>query len=213
MRSFRGCSMRAGARSCERRSTTTSAFRSTVVMERHGYGRGVYRYFAQPDAAAGRRSARASLRASWRRSRTRGPRRSASRGGIRRRSTDFSSGVMLPARRGRRRCCCATAPATTTRCTRTSTATSRSRCRRPCCLSEPGADFDGGEFVLVEQRPRKQSLAHVVPLRRGRRRGLPQRGSAGGRGPRLLPDGVPARGRRGALRRAGDPGLILHDAR
>ena len=34
-------------------------------------------------------------------------------------------------------------------------------------LSEPGRDFDGGEFVLVEQRPRKQSLAHVVPLRRG----------------------------------------------
>jgi hypothetical protein len=34
-------------------------------------------------------------------------------------------------------------------------------------LSEPGRDFAGGEFVLVEQRPRKQSLAHVVPLRRG----------------------------------------------
>jgi hypothetical protein len=34
-------------------------------------------------------------------------------------------------------------------------------------LSEPGAEFEGGEFVLVEQRPRKQSLAHVVPLRRG----------------------------------------------
>jgi hypothetical protein len=31
-------------------------------------------------------------------------------------------------------------------------------------LSEPERDFTGGEFVLVEQRPRAQSAAHVVPL-------------------------------------------------
>ena len=29
-------------------------------------------------------------------------------------------------------------------------------------LSEPGVDFAGGEFVLVEQRPRAQSRAHVI---------------------------------------------------
>jgi hypothetical protein len=34
-------------------------------------------------------------------------------------------------------------------------------------LSEPGEDFAGGEFVLTEQRPRMQSRAAVVPLRRG----------------------------------------------
>lgn len=34
-------------------------------------------------------------------------------------------------------------------------------------LSEPGEDFTGGEFVLTEQRPRRQSRAEVVPLRRG----------------------------------------------
>ena len=34
-------------------------------------------------------------------------------------------------------------------------------------LSEPGHDFDGGEFVLTEQRPRMQSRAAVVPLRQG----------------------------------------------
>jgi len=34
-------------------------------------------------------------------------------------------------------------------------------------LSAPGADFTGGEFVLVEQRPRMQSRAEVVPLGRG----------------------------------------------
>ena len=34
-------------------------------------------------------------------------------------------------------------------------------------LSEPGRDFTGGEFVLTEQRPRRQSRAEVVPLRQG----------------------------------------------
>ncbi len=34
-------------------------------------------------------------------------------------------------------------------------------------LSEPGQDFDGGEFVLTEQRPRMQSRVHVVPIRAG----------------------------------------------
>lgn len=34
-------------------------------------------------------------------------------------------------------------------------------------LSDPGADFAGGEFLLVEQRPRMQSRAEVVPLRQG----------------------------------------------
>ena len=34
-------------------------------------------------------------------------------------------------------------------------------------LSEPGEDFTGGEFLLTEQRPRMQSRAEVVPLRRG----------------------------------------------
>lgn len=34
-------------------------------------------------------------------------------------------------------------------------------------LSEPGKDFTGGEFVLTEQRPRMQSRVEVVPLRKG----------------------------------------------
>ena len=34
-------------------------------------------------------------------------------------------------------------------------------------LSEPGADFTGGAFVLTEQRPRMQSRAEVVPLKKG----------------------------------------------
>jgi hypothetical protein len=34
-------------------------------------------------------------------------------------------------------------------------------------LSEPGRDFTGGEFVLTEQRPRMQSRPEVVTLRQG----------------------------------------------
>jgi hypothetical protein len=79
-------------------------------------------------------------------------------------------------------------------------------------LSEPGDEFAGGEFVLVEQRPRKQSLAHVVPLRRG--------------DAVVFPNAVrPVRGNRGVFRtrfrhgvgevRHGERltlGLIFHDA-
>jgi len=34
-------------------------------------------------------------------------------------------------------------------------------------LNQPGKDFEGGEFVLTEQRPRMQSRVEVVPLKRG----------------------------------------------
>jgi hypothetical protein len=51
-------------------------------------------------------------------------------------------------------------------------------------LSEPGTDFTGGEFVLTEQRPRMQSRADVVTLRQGEAvifpvRQRPVRGSRG----------------------------------
>ena len=36
-----------------------------------------------------------------------------------------------------------------------------------CLLSEPGRDFTGGDFVLTELRPRMQSRVEVVPLRQG----------------------------------------------
>jgi uncharacterized protein len=34
-------------------------------------------------------------------------------------------------------------------------------------LSQPGADFEGGEFVITEQRPRMQSRVEVLSLRQG----------------------------------------------
>ena len=34
-------------------------------------------------------------------------------------------------------------------------------------LSQPGSEFNGGEFVITEQRPRRQSRAHVLTLNQG----------------------------------------------
>jgi hypothetical protein len=34
-------------------------------------------------------------------------------------------------------------------------------------LSDPTTDYDGGEFVLMEQRPREQGRAHVLRPARG----------------------------------------------
>jgi hypothetical protein len=36
-----------------------------------------------------------------------------------------------------------------------------------CLLSAPETDFTGGEFVLTEQRPRRQSRVEIVPLTKG----------------------------------------------
>jgi hypothetical protein len=34
-------------------------------------------------------------------------------------------------------------------------------------LDQPGEDFEGGEFVMTEQRPRMQTRPMVLPLRKG----------------------------------------------
>jgi hypothetical protein len=51
-------------------------------------------------------------------------------------------------------------------------------------LDRPDSDFEGGQFVLLEQRPRAQSRAHVIDLQRGAflifpTRQRPVRGSRG----------------------------------
>lgn len=79
-------------------------------------------------------------------------------------------------------------------------------------LSEPGRDFEGGEFVLTEQRPRMQSRVEVVPLRQGDAVVFPvrERPVRGGRGVYRvnLRHGVSRirAGRRCTL------GVIFHDA-
>jgi hypothetical protein len=79
-------------------------------------------------------------------------------------------------------------------------------------LNAPGEDFTGGEFIMVEQRPRAQSRAVVVPLRLGEAVIFPvhHRPVAGTRGPYRLTmrHGVShiRSGQRHTL------GLIFHDA-
>ena len=80
-------------------------------------------------------------------------------------------------------------------------------------LSEPGVDYDGGELVLVEQRPRAQSRAHVLTPPRGAFVIFPTqvRPNAGKRGYHRvgMRHGVSTltSGRRTAL------GIIFHDAK
>lgn len=80
-------------------------------------------------------------------------------------------------------------------------------------LSEPGTDFTGGEFVLAEQRPRMQSRAEVVPLRGGDAVVFPvrERPVQGSRGwhRRAMRHGVSRL--RSGLRLT--LGIIFHDAR
>jgi hypothetical protein len=80
-------------------------------------------------------------------------------------------------------------------------------------LSQPGIEFDGGEFVLLEQRPRAQSRAHVLSPPQGAFVIFPtqHRPNAGKTGYHRvgLRHGVSTvtRGQRTAL------GVIFHDAR
>jgi hypothetical protein len=80
-------------------------------------------------------------------------------------------------------------------------------------LSEPGRDFSGGEFVLTEQRPRMQSRVEVVPLRQGDAVifAVNQRPVAGSRGSYRVSmrHGV-SRMRQGQRHTLG---IIFHDAR
>ncbi|MES2742651.1 MAG: 2OG-Fe(II) oxygenase [Pseudomonadota bacterium] len=79
-------------------------------------------------------------------------------------------------------------------------------------LSRPGIDFEGGELVLTEQRPRRQSRVEVLPLRQGDAAVFPvaARPVAGAAG------AYQVRMRHGVSRlRAGlrhNLGLIFHDA-
>jgi hypothetical protein len=79
-------------------------------------------------------------------------------------------------------------------------------------LSRPGLDFDGGEFVITEQRPRMQTRAAVIPLGKGDAvifavNARPVRGSRGDYQVKLR-HGVSTlrRGHRHTL------GIIFHDA-
>jgi hypothetical protein len=141
-------------------------FRSTVVMARHGFGRGEYKYFADPLPAvvgALRRDLYrplAPIANRW--------------------NETMGVDVRYPAGHDDFRAACRAVGQA-----RPAPLLLRYRPGDYNCLhqdvygalvfplqvaillSAPGQDFTGGEFVLTEQRPRMQSRAEVVSLRQG----------------------------------------------
>jgi uncharacterized protein len=143
-----------------------AAFRSHIVMARHGFGKGEYKYFSRPLPALidGLRSSLypqlAPMANRW--------------------SEAMKLGILYPPK----------LPEFLARChaagqTRPTPLLLKYEAGDYNCLhqdlygenvfplqvafllSRPGVDFEGGEFVLVEQRPRMQSRADVVPLAQG----------------------------------------------
>jgi len=145
---------------------TDERYRKRVVMAKHGFGRGEYRYFAEPLpslVATLRESAYPHLVSAANR---------------------WAAALGLPATypatlQGLRERCAASGQTHPTPLLLKYSAGDYNALHQDLygdtvfpfqlaiLLSEPGRDFEGGEFVLTEQRPRMQSTVTVVPLRAG----------------------------------------------
>jgi hypothetical protein len=142
------------------------AFRSHVLMERHGFGRGEYKYFAYPlpDLVAGLRTAiypnLAPIANRW--------------------NAAMGIKVRYPAKHADFIVRCHAAGQLRPTPLLLQYGPDDYNCLHQdlygehvfplqvaILLSEPGRDFAGGEFVVTEQRPRMQSRPEVVPLRQG----------------------------------------------
>ncbi|MBL6749782.1 MAG: 2OG-Fe(II) oxygenase [Nevskia sp.] len=143
-----------------------AGFRSRVVMQRHGYGRGEYRYFAYPLPAMVARLREAlyphlaPVANRW--------------------SAAMGSAVRFPSVHAEFIARCHAAgqlrptPLLLEYCADDYNCLHQDLygehvfpLQAAILLSAPGRDFTGGEFVLTEQRPRMQSRPEVVPLRQG----------------------------------------------
>jgi uncharacterized protein len=142
------------------------AFRSRVIMQRHAFGRGEYQYFRYPlpQAVQGLREAiyprLAPIANGWREKLNEEGRFPPSLGAYldkcHKAGQQRPTPLMLKYKAGDYNCLHQDLygdlvfPLQLT-----------------VLLSAPGEDFTGGEFLLVEQRPRAQSRGEVVPLRQG----------------------------------------------
>jgi hypothetical protein len=143
-----------------------SGFRSTIVMARHGFGKGEYKYFAYPlpELIAGLRDALyarlVAVANGWN-----------ERLGIAMRYPDkhgeflefcHQSGQLRPTP-----LLLQYGPGDFNCLHQDLYGELAFPLQVAILLSEPGEDFTGGEFVLTEQRPRMQSRVEVAPLNRG----------------------------------------------
>jgi hypothetical protein len=145
---------------------TDSLFRSRVIMARHGFGRGEYRYFAYPLPALVQSLRRdlypgmAAIANDW--------------------SRKLGLTRQYPADHAAYLAQCHAAGQTRPTPLLLQYQAGDYNClhqdlygeevfplQAAILLSEPGRDFEGGEFVLTEQRPRMQSRVEVVRLRLG----------------------------------------------
>ena len=141
-------------------------FRSRIVMARHGFGRGEYKYFAYPlpDTIASLRAALypplADVANRW--------------------NEAMNIGIRFPPGHDAFLARCRKAGQTRPTPLLLQYGPGDYNCLHQdlygehvfplqvaFLLSQPGRAFTGGEFVLTEQRPRMQSRAEVVPLRQG----------------------------------------------
>ena len=141
-------------------------FRSRVIMQRHGFGRGEYQYFAEPLPALVRQLREtlyprlAPLANDWARR--------------------LGEDLLYPDTLDEFRAQCHAAGQTRPTPLLLRYGAGDYNCLHQdlygslyfplqiiVLLSEPGEDFEGGELVLVEQRPRMQSRPQVLSLRRG----------------------------------------------
>lgn len=156
----------AECRALAERYAVDACFRSRVVMAKHNFGRGEYRYFAYPlpQPIAALRAALyprlARLASRW--------------------VANGQADVTFPATHAEYLAHCHAAGQTRPTPLLLHYVAGDYNCLHQdlygdevfplqvaILLSQPGEDFTGGEFVLTEQRPRMQSRAQVVPWRQG----------------------------------------------
>jgi hypothetical protein len=141
-------------------------FRSTVVMARHGFGRGEYKYFAYPlpDPLAGLRDALyaklAPIANCWAEMRQEDVTFPAAH-------EDYLKHCHQAGQKRPTPLLLKYGPGDYNCLHQDLYGEHVFPLQVAILLSEPGEDFTGGEFVMTEQRPRAQSRASVVPLTQG----------------------------------------------
>ena len=188
-----------------------TGFRSRVVMDRHGYGRGEYRYFAYPLPTLVEELRRAlypvlaPIANRWMSALGRTVRYPATHAAYLERCHALGQVKPTPL-------LLSYGPGDFNCLHQDLYGDEAFPLQATFLLAEPGRDFLGGEFVLTTSRPRRQSRVDVVPLRYGEGVifAVRDRPEPGVRGPRRVTvrHGVSAlhRGARHTL------GIIFHDA-